>query len=64
METALAQQVARNRQLDEDLQKLCSSASTFGEYSQARYDRLHIKYEKEIKQSDAFRGRGGVGRTC
>ena len=53
METALAQQVARNHQLDEDLQELCTSASPFVEYVQARYNLLRVKYDERVNH--AFR---------
>ena len=37
------------------IRELCTSASSFIEYVQARYDRLRVQYDKQVKQSDAFR---------
>ncbi|CAI5746320.1 unnamed protein product [Peronospora destructor] len=55
METALSQQIARNRQLEESLQVLRTSASPFVEFVQDKYDRLRVQYEEEVQRFDAFR---------
>ena len=55
MDTSLAQQAARNYQLDENLQGLCTYASPFVEYVQARYARLRVQYDKKFKKYDSFR---------
>ena len=55
MDTSLAQQGARNYQLDENLQGLCTYASPFVEYVQARYARLRVQYDKKFKKYDSFR---------
>ena len=55
MEAALERQMIQNRQLSEDLQELRTSASPFVQFVQSKYDRLRVRYDDEVKQSEAFR---------
>uniref|UniRef100_A0AAV1V405 Uncharacterized protein n=1 Tax=Peronospora matthiolae TaxID=2874970 RepID=A0AAV1V405_9STRA len=55
MEADLEQQIILNRQLGEDLQELRTSASPFVQLAQSKYDRLRVRYEDEVKKSEAFR---------
>ena len=55
METALKQQLVRNRQLNDDLQELRTSASPFVQFAKSKYDRLRALYEEEAKRSEPFR---------
>uniref|UniRef100_A0AAV1TRT6 Uncharacterized protein n=1 Tax=Peronospora matthiolae TaxID=2874970 RepID=A0AAV1TRT6_9STRA len=54
MEAALEQQMIQNRQLNEDLQEVRTSASPFVQSVQSKFDRLRARYEDEIKRSKAF----------
>uniref|UniRef100_A0AAV1TBQ7 Uncharacterized protein n=1 Tax=Peronospora matthiolae TaxID=2874970 RepID=A0AAV1TBQ7_9STRA len=55
MVSALAQQMAANSQLREDVHELRSPASDFVEFVQSKYDRKQVRYEEEVKRSNAFR---------
>uniref|UniRef100_A0AAV1UTC4 Uncharacterized protein n=1 Tax=Peronospora matthiolae TaxID=2874970 RepID=A0AAV1UTC4_9STRA len=55
MEAALEQQMIQNRQLSEDLQELRTSASPFVQFVQSKIDRLRVRYQDDIKCSEAFR---------
>uniref|UniRef100_A0AAV1THZ0 Uncharacterized protein n=1 Tax=Peronospora matthiolae TaxID=2874970 RepID=A0AAV1THZ0_9STRA len=55
MVSALAQQVTQNSQLREDVNELLTPASDFAEFVQYKYDRTQVRYEEEVKRSDAFR---------
>ena len=55
MEIALDQQTILNRRLNQDLQDLRTSASSFVQFAQSKYDRMRVRYEEEAKKSEAFR---------
>ena len=51
----MKRQMVQNRQLSENLQDLRTSASPFVQFVQSKYDRLRVRYDDEVKQSEAFR---------
>ena len=63
MEAALERRMIQNRQLSEDLQELCTSASPFVQFVQSKYDRLRVRYDDEVKQSMPFGRRWPTGST-